>query len=308
MTPLPELRLEEITSEDFPAIFRHADDSAVVHQKRFRRLVITFSATASLTALAGLMNQSPIQMAIVFSFTVLQLLATLINSAFGWNHRWYQSRAIAESVKSLTWRYAVGGLPFPLSMNAADATESLSKAILSILRTSLNNSPLIASKLPQNEDMSKIDNLRSSDLKTRSDAYIKFRLQEQEHWYARKAVTLRKNRNLLNGIAISSSVFAAIGSVVLIVNPELFDTSFITFLASVAVGLISIGQSRNLGTDISAYQLTHYEIKKILGIQPPQEDGAWSYWVDDKEEVLSREHVMWLASRSSVAVIPKDER
>ena len=29
-------------------------------------------------------------------------------------------------------------------------------------------------------------------------AYIKFRLQEQEHWYARKAVTLRKNRNLLN--------------------------------------------------------------------------------------------------------------
>jgi hypothetical protein len=291
---------EEITQDDFPAIFRHADQSAITHQKRYRRLVIAFSATASITAISGLIQQSQIQMSIAFSMTVVQLMATLVNSALGWNHRWYQARAIAESVKSLTWRFAVGGSPFPSSMPMPDAREALSKSIMDILKPISSNSPLIADKLPQFEDMSRIENLRSSSLQVRKRAYIKHRLQEQEVWYGRKALTLKKNRNSLNALAISGSIAAVIGSLCLLVSPNLFSPTIITFFASIAVGIISIGQSRNLGTDISAYQITHYEIKRILGLQPPDTDDLWSSWVDDKEEVLSREHVMWLASRSSI--------
>ena len=34
---------------------------------------------------------------------------------------WYEGRAGAESVKTLTWRYAVGGNPFPTSLTTAEA-------------------------------------------------------------------------------------------------------------------------------------------------------------------------------------------
>lgn len=37
--------------------------------------------------------------------------------------RWYEGRAAAESVKTLAWRYAVGGTPFKVVIDDREATE-----------------------------------------------------------------------------------------------------------------------------------------------------------------------------------------
>ena len=50
----------------------------------------------------------------------------------------------------------------------------------------------------------------------------------------------------------------------------------------------------------SAYALTAAELEKQIATLTAAEDANWSESVADAEEAISREHTMWLASRSDV--------
>lgn len=297
----------ELTIEDssMPALFRHADKSAKLFQSRYRRLVLFLVMTASSTSLLGIFSSSRIRMAIALGVTSIQLGTMLINSSLGWNKKWYQARALAESSKSLTWRFAVGGLPFPASISVHDAREQLSESMLDLIETVGEPIYLSPKYLPETENMSLVESIRQSQLVTRQNIYVQKRLRDQEVWYGKKTQSLNRMRQKLNALTIVSSACAILGSLALLVNPEMFEYAFISFFASMALGAITIGQSYNLATDITAYQITHYEIKRILSLKLPVDENAWAQWVDDNEEALSREHVMWLASRSRVGTVKK---
>lgn len=289
-----------LTSKVFPAISKHASISARKFQNRYRRLVLVLVLIASSYSLLNLIENRRTQMAIALVLTSVQLSTTLINASLGWNKKWYQARALAESTKSVTWRYAVGGLPFPAELELPEARGKLAQSVMDLVDTLGEVSFLNARHIPIEEDMSEVEKLRVSSLENRQEVYVRDRLQDQEKWYALKAIELSKKRQLLNTCAFLSSILAIAISIYLLIEPASISYAFVSFFASAALGVITIGQSYNLATDITAYQVTHYEIKRILALVLPDNDQEWAQWVDDKEEALSREHVMWLASRAHI--------
>ncbi|AZN98042.1 MULTISPECIES: DUF4231 domain-containing protein [unclassified Mesorhizobium] len=82
---------------------------------------------------------------------------------------WYQARALAESVKTLTWRFAMRAQPFD-DTRAADARADFRKLMEGILDS----------------------NRRDSPLKERKELYLQTRICEQRKWYEKKA---RSNRD-----------------------------------------------------------------------------------------------------------------
>jgi hypothetical protein len=94
---------------------------------------------------------------------------------------WYDGRAVAESVKTLSWRYAVGGHPYP----RGGGTES---AFMHDLRSlGIDIAPLRQALESGGRPTPWMTRLRASSLADRQNAYIVQRVRDQEAWYARKA-------------------------------------------------------------------------------------------------------------------------
>lgn len=286
--------------EHFPAAFHHADRSAVRYQKRYRRMILVVAAVSAASCLAEFIPFLRARVFVVVLLMSSQLCWIAFNSHLGWNQKWYQSRALAESVKTLTWRFVVCGAPFGAEKSLEQARIELSRSVTETMRAIKADEVLDPRELPITEDMSELERVRGLSLDLRQRLYLDNRLRDQEVWYAKKARELENRRRFINSCGTLSSLAALLLAMVLVASPSLFRISIVSFFASITLGSLAIGQSLNLATDIRAYQVTHYEIKSILGQELPSSDSEWAMWVDDSEEALSREHVMWLASRSTV--------
>jgi len=288
---------DTIAYDDFPAIFRHADGSAASHQRRFRLLVNVLVMTSAGTSLLGVISNVRLRMGFAAVLTGFQLIAALTNLSQGWNSKWYRARAIAETAKSLTWRYAVGGNPFPVGGSEQESTRDFHERMVSLTSTTASNNPLLPRYAVQ-ENMSRIENLRKLPLDERKNAYIKFRVKDQEDWYQSRMISLGRRQNLLSGLSIACATGAVLMSMYVVGRPQQHLPAVVSFLASLSLGIVAIGQSRNLATDVAAYQVTHYEIQHLIG-KLPEEEHEWAIWVDATEELFSREHTMWLGNKKT---------
>ena len=211
---------------------------------------------------------------------------------------WYDGRAVAESTKTLSWRYAVGGQPYPKDRVSAQAqfdddiralgtdVPSLRKAV------SDDGSPTTW-----------MNEMRSLTLEERREAYLRLRLRDQEEWYVSAAARNRSRARLWNAVLLS----AEIAGVLLALSKGL--TLIAVDLASVAAAVIASGvawlavkQHESLAT---AYSLASLELASVhVHLLDIADEEAWAEEVASAEEAISREHTMWRASRS----LPKPER
>ena len=100
---------------DYPALYQAADRSSLAAQHRFLRLTIAqlvFLAAAAATTIftwrSGQINYAALVGAAAFVFAGVMRVQIQVTSP---TQTWYQGRAAAASVKTLTWRYACGGDP-----------------------------------------------------------------------------------------------------------------------------------------------------------------------------------------------------
>ena len=101
------------------------------------------------------------------------------------DRRWYELRAIAESSKSLAWRYQVGGSPFGLSqLRAEEIDQNFVLRIQDIVDRFRNLGIPPAENSQITQDMRR---LRSEPLEVRKSEYRMFRLEDQKKWYEEKA-------------------------------------------------------------------------------------------------------------------------
>jgi hypothetical protein len=93
----------------------------------------------------------------------------------------YDGRAVAESVKTLTWRYAVCADPFPVSLAAGTADDLFNGELRQLLDDAPENSlrPTQAAAIS-----ARMRALRGRDLAARQRAYLAGRIVDQQTWYA----------------------------------------------------------------------------------------------------------------------------
>lgn len=206
---------------------------------------------------------------------------------------WYEGRAVAESVKTLAWRYSVCADPFPQSMSDREAEELLRSRILSVTdelsaRIVFNNSNAVITD--------KMIALRKSRFSERRDAYINGRTTDQRNWYANKAEFNRLRAQIWRITLVTFEALALALACSRIVGGWTID--FAGLLAAIIAASTAWVAVKQFSSLTSAYSLAANE----LGIQESRLNSVgeddWPLVAADAEEAISREHTTWLASRT----------
>lgn len=138
----------------FPALYRCADDASSSGQTWYIRWM-----TINLSLLLGGALVGSISLTDVESKRVVNAIAALIFFAAGgvtillatrrWERIWYAGRAVAESAKSLTWKFVCAADPFPSSMSYQDALELFTSSLRELLNENEHLAPLLAGPRPR---------------------------------------------------------------------------------------------------------------------------------------------------------------
>jgi hypothetical protein len=313
-----------LQDNDLPALFRQADALAIRMQHRFFNMLVAELVFLTLGAFVGVFSSSKIQdgrlilgesTAPLFSATYLVagglILAALLIRLYRFrgraDARWYAARAVAESTKSLAWRYAVGGQPFDLGLDSEDAEtlllHRLSDTLADVPR--LAQALRVAGKEKVSPTSSTMNELRKQDLDIRIESYRTGRIDDQLRWYERKA---RDNHGLAHRTHWILALLEAIGVVFILLQHLLPPALTVSigasfpiegFIAVVVTSGIAWSQAKRYQDLSTSYHVAYreaYSLESSIPKQPSEE--TWAAFVDDAESAFSREHRLWRATRT----------
>lgn len=283
---------------DYPALFLDADAASNRYQANFLRLIrgeyatLFLAAVFSTSFLTGVIYH--LLYAGIFFVGLLILVSRAQSKPEQW---WYRCRALAESVKTLTWRYMMHAAPF-------DGDDAASKLRLrdelhEMFRQNSDTAHRITSDWSGNHQITKsMEHLRAMRRAERMAYYLEHRVDEQRGWYGRKA---KENRNCARRwIWVSGAAYVLAGSMSLtriaLPNWQYWPIEPLIVIAASIVGWMQIKKFNELA---AAYTVAAHEI----GLIRPKADvltneAGFSEFVNDAEKAFSREHTLWIARQS----------
>ena len=292
-----------LQSEDMPAIQRAADRSSGRAQKSYlvwTRIRLIFVVVAAIVGVVRISlhvdrNEVDIAAAVAVICFIVALVAEVYLLASKPEQTWYHGRAVAESVKTLTWRYVMRADRF-----AGDATDrEIDSRLLKMIRDIIIESPIANEiELTQGGQITdRMKSLRSATFETRRDAYLTGRIDDQINWYSGKATFNRQRAMFWRWVMLVLEFGGIIGALLLF--GEITTISVDGILASMIAGSGAWLEVKQFESLSAAYALTATELQlaREEGNSVTSE-GDWSSYVNSAEEAISREHTMWLARRA----------
>jgi len=214
---------------------------------------------------------------------------------------WYRARALAESVKTLSWRFAMRAEPFD-DDRAADARRDFQHLVKEVLKANHDIADAIGGVAISGEQLpNELQAIREFGLEQRKNYYLTHRVGDQRDWYERKAranAAAARTWFWISFVAYSLGLFFIL---VRVVDPAYFGwpTEPLVVFASVAIGWTQIKKFNELA---AAYSLTAQEIglSEIL-IRDARTNRSFSTAVNEVELAFSREHTQWTARQNQGA-------
>lgn len=315
MDDLHRLTQEEFTKTVLPNLFHSVDRASLNAQKahlnyfRWSLVLLVLAASPALIKSIGVFLVSPERQELLLDiskFTALlsalffagTLIINFVIRLRQQDRAWYQTRALAESAKTMAWKYMMGAEPYSLKLGIEQADQRL----FSDLRGILSVSPKIGyafdnQRQPQQQITDGMRAIRGADLANRCQTYLRFRLEDETNWYARKSAQhASAEQRLFNWVVICqlAALFLAMTRIAWPKTP--FDAGSI--LAALATALLAWSQLKRYGEQATAYVMAAQELAFISEqAKYIQTDSELAGYVADSENAVSREHTMWLARR-----------
>jgi hypothetical protein len=291
-----------LSDANLPPLYHAADRSSTEAQKLFLRLTRGRLLSLIGAALFGLFTwrsgSSPADWSGVIAALcfALALFVEIFLYRTKPERTWYEARAVAESVKGLSWKYAVGGEPFNITVDPGPDVVDLFLGRLKGLFEVVKDLDLLVSVSGGVQISQKMRDVRASSLAERKATYERGRIADQQEWYQAKSTWNRKRANswtlmmLYFEIAgFVAGVFKAVG----VISGDLLTVSCVVVAAITA--WLQTKQHRTLAT---AYAVTALELASARAkIMNQNSEADWAKFVSDAEEAISREHTLWKASR-----------
>ncbi len=247
---------------------------------------------AALLSLAGLRFISAWILYATVAALVLALVAETVNTVLKPAERWYQGRAIAESAKTLAWKYTVGAEPFGYGLNQ-DPKAVLHERLSELARYADDSVVIDSGHLGSTE---KMDEVRDCSLEVRKEVYLRDRIKDQHAWYASKAELNRCRAKTWSFLLIALEAIAIALSVIQVYYEWSAPvTPLITTIVACIGSWVAIKQFSNLA---AAYTTAANEISLVERTVKKANSESWGNVVSEAEDAISREHTMWLASRN----------
>ena len=289
----------------FPALYRCADDASCHAQQWYVRCVGINLVLLVMGALVGSINPSDIghkQMVqgVAATCFFLALGMTILLANRRWERVWYAGRAVAESVKSITWKFIAGADPFPTTLLPGEAVELFTNTLGELLQENRHLAAALSGKEADGEQVTThMTGCREAAVGVLRDVYLAQRVNEQQKWYAYNAATNKRYQNIWFALLVLFQAGAGIAAVLLTINPT-FPWRATAMFGTLASATVAWGQVKRFQELAQAYGFAAQELSLISARGPhvgTREQLA--RFVNDAETAISREHSTWVARRET---------
>lgn len=278
-------------ADHMPALYGAAEAASAKGRNRFRAFTAGALILLIVASLGGSVEDAWAGWISAAAFLAGTVLTTVWMRRF-YENEWYDGRAAAESAKSLTFKYAVGGEPYGVdNPRAKDAyAGALAGIVAQLGRAGSSLQP--SADLP---DLRALDELRRASFSDRKAAYREQRIEEQHRWYEKRAGEHRDAARRWQRVVIALNCAGFVGAVLKGLGVTHFDllSLFATLAASVTAWLSALDHRRIA----RAYEFAALDLAAVLTRLGGTTEGDWKSFVADAEQTMSREHTMWRARR-----------
>ncbi|SCF14404.1 Protein of unknown function [Micromonospora coriariae] len=288
-----------LEAEDFPPFQRAVSRESQVGKKVFLRLselrlllLLLAAATGAVSWNINRLALGALVAACCFATASAVEVFLLTNRP---NQRWYSGRALSESVKSLSWRYAVAADPFPRSRGERECAEDFTSRLLA-MADDMVSAGLAAPAATGQQITGQMRALRLSSFQVRRVSYVNGRLEGQRVWYANQCSW---HRARAKSWSVALLVLEIAGVVLAVLRVAGLTTVDLLGIAAAAIAAgVAYMQTRQYDSTAIAYALASQELAAIgsIAVQANSE-SKFSRLVNDAETAISREHTMWRARR-----------
>ena len=277
------------------------DAAAIKNQKRhFQFLKARIVALVLVAASASVVTPAWLNLPKAILIAILQILVVVFN-AIAWqqryDRRWFSCRAVAESVKVITWRFMMKAAPYHDAEKATIGSQ-FAKDVLQCLDGQPEAKQEVVSVPTEGTQISQyMLELRRQPLDKRKETYLQDRIQDHKVWYRNKGL---QNKNLGNNwfyATFSLQVLSAIIALILVAFPNspVNPVGIVTTLATSGLSWTTARSHQELSQSygIVSQELTALEDRAH---EVTTEEGLEEL-VLEVERTISREHTIWKVRR-----------
>lgn len=291
---------------DYPALFVNADAASQAKQRSYLRsllgqyaLLLMAACTTVAPNPASLQAQSALYLLFVLGAGALLLHMSLREP----QKEWYEARAMAESIKTLTWRYMMHSVPFGTGEAEGDARLAFKTYIGDLVDANRRNGSTLATALTFGPQITpEMQRVRALPLMDRKAIYLDRRIRDQLAWYRNKA---RWNQSRSALLAKTCAALYIAGILVAFYQLTI-GTMIVQFLSEpilvTAAAMIGWMQAKRYSELAASYTLAAHEIAQIEhNIEAVASDADFDTFVTEAEFAFSREHTQWIARQTAPA-------
>ncbi|MFD2366845.1 DUF4231 domain-containing protein [Pseudoduganella sp. GCM10020061] len=282
--------------EDYPALYRAGDRLASKAQTHFFKVLFLNLFLLVIAATLSVFDLPLVEIAYAQATVLLLSLGCALYLGFARPERiWYGGRALAESIKTVTWRYMMRAEPY----NVPDAQARL--AFIEVLAKLRGSNTEISKKLLDESMSYQVTNFmvstRALSFSKRKEFYLQGRICDQLNWYQGKARANDRAATIFFVVLCAANIIA-IGlalSRIKYSDEQFWPTDIAIAIAGALLAWTQAKRYRELS---ASYALTAQEISLIREqLFNVSGDAKFSHFVGDAENAFSREHTQWVARR-----------
>lgn len=284
-----------LSREDLPELYRSASD----YSKHGQRANVALSAVQLVLlgggALLGAVDLrfsngvhlGAIAAAIALSLALIPAAVLTVRHP---QRQWYLGRIFAESVKTLSWQYAVRAG----ALSTMDDPDRLLTEQIGQLHERFQQVPDLAQDAPLATHAMR--DLRAAELDVRRTAYLSGRIEADARWYSDRATRYARAARWWSVLAIAATaiglIFGLLNAFGVIVYDGLGAASAI---AAAATAWLQLKQYRPLG---AAYLMAARQLQSLrTPLTLARTEEEWAVAAARAEEAIATEHSMWLVRR-----------
>ncbi|MDN4086013.1 DUF4231 domain-containing protein [Paenibacillus polymyxa] len=283
----------------YSSVQNAADEASFLAQKnylKFIKLQLTMLFLSTLTSIFVGYNRG--LLFLVLFFMIVNFAISTIIKLRKSERVWYDGRAVAESIKTLSWRYMMKAEPFNLNDSEKDDEIRFIEIVDEVLDARRGLAFQIMDR-SDNKDFvtDEMRTMRRLAHETRLKIYLEKRVNDQRKWYSKKSYYNRKWESILFYFSLIFQIVAIV-YIILMVTFKQLDINLTAIFTSLVTLSVTWHQVKRHYELANAYGIAAQELMKIysLGIKATDEQ-SFSEYVNDSENAISREHTLWTARR-----------
>lgn len=286
----------DVMSIEYPGIHDLSSRYSMVCQRRYKIFAAVNLLALTASSAIGLFSAYFWKTQIISILLIIIAVVAFLFQEYSRNYGdWFDARAVAESVKTASWRFAVKARPYGVDLSEGESIRLFGKEMEEI---TAGRKELISQFDYPNSSESfsypteSMRALRLMGWQDRKRSYLMFRLTDQYDWYGKKAALNAKRQRGWSAVVILLQIAAVAASVAAVMLGLDFSAAFLT-AASAALAWLQVQQRKMLAHSygVAAGELAMIRDKMYM----VNDEEGFTDMAAEAELAMSREHTLWIS-------------